>query len=298
MNARARIASVPPVAEVHDDESRLELLRQLRGTLDDLAAGRLTHTLEPESDAERWQRVGNYSRRGEWAKSFADRVLAGIGLALASPVLLLIAIAIRLDSRGPAFFRQTRIGRGGRPFRFWKFRGMHVDARERFPELYEYRYGPEEVKELRFHPPLDPRVTRVGRFIRRTSLDELPQLWNVLRGDMSFVGPRPEVPRYVEQYTAGQKRVLALKPGITDLATLEFRNEEELLNTAADTEKFYIEHCLPRKIELNLAYAEKANVWEDIKIIFRTLWPLEAGRKRETMKAESKEQKAESGRGA
>jgi lipopolysaccharide/colanic/teichoic acid biosynthesis glycosyltransferase len=127
----------------------------------------------------------------------------------------------------------------------------------------------------------DPRVTRIGRFMRKTKLDELPQLWNVLRGDMSFVGPRPEVPRYVEKYTTEQKRVLALKPGITDLATLEFRNEEELLRTAADTEKFYLEYCVPRKIELNLAYAKTANVREDIKIIIRTLLPQGAGRKGE-----------------
>ncbi len=117
----------------------------------------------------------------------------------------------------------------------------------------------------------DPRITGIGRLLRKTKLDELPQLWNVLLGDMSFVGPRPELPRYVEKYTAEQKRVLALKPGITDVATLEFRNEEELLCTAAETEKFYLEYCVPRKIELNLAYAGKASVWEDIKIIFRTL---------------------------
>jgi lipopolysaccharide/colanic/teichoic acid biosynthesis glycosyltransferase len=102
-------------------------------------------------------------------------------------------------------------------------------------------------------------------------------LWNVLRGDMSFVGPRPEVPRYVARYTAEQRQVLALKPGITDLATLAFRNEEELLRNAADTEKFYLEYCVPRKIELNLAYARQANVWKDIKIIVRTLLPLKAG---------------------
>ena len=117
----------------------------------------------------------------------------------------------------------------------------------------------------------DARITRIGRFLRKAKLDELPQLWNVFVGDMSFVGPRPEVARYVEHYSAEQKRVLALKPGITDLATLEFRNEEELLSTAADTEQFYIKYCVPRKIELNLAYADTASVWEDLKIILRTL---------------------------
>jgi lipopolysaccharide/colanic/teichoic acid biosynthesis glycosyltransferase len=104
-------------------------------------------------------------------------------------------------------------------------------------------------------------------------LDELPQLWNVLRGDMSFVGPRPEVPRYVAQYTTEQRQVLALKPGITDLASLAFRNEEDLLRSAEDTEKFYLEYCIPRKIELNLAYARHANVWNDLIIILKTVFP-------------------------
>ena len=217
------------------------------------------------------------------SKRAFDLFFSIVGLLFLSPVFGLLAAAVKLSDGGPVFYRQQRVGQGGRLFAILKFRSMLVNAE---------KMGLSVTKEG------DPRVTRMGRLMRKSKLDELPQLWNVLRGDMSLVGPRPEVPHYVEQYTAGQKRVLALKPGITDLATLEFRNEEELLNTAADTEKFYIEHCLPRKIELNLAYAEKANAWEDIKIIFRTLWPLEAGRKREAMKAESKEQKAESGRGA
>lgn len=143
----------------------------------------------------------------------------------------------------------------------------------------------------------DPRITRVGRLLRKSKLDELPQLWNVFIGEMSFVGPRPEVPKYVEKYTLEQQKVLLLKPGITDLATLEFRNEEELLQSAAgkqkaasqnnrqnepqvagdlpksETEKFYVEYCIPRKIQLNLAYADGANLWEDTKIILRTLFP-------------------------
>jgi lipopolysaccharide/colanic/teichoic acid biosynthesis glycosyltransferase len=189
-----------------------------------------------------------------------------VGLLFLSPVFGLLAVAVKLSDGGPVFYRQQRVGQGGLLFAILKFRSMVVNAEQ---------VGLSVTKEG------DPRVTRIGRFMRKTKLDELPQLWNVLRGDMSFVGPRPEVPRYVEKYTTEQKRVLALKPGITDLATLEFRNEEELLRTAADTEKFYLEYCVPRKIELNLAYAKTANVREDIKIIIRTLLPQGAGRKGE-----------------
>jgi len=117
----------------------------------------------------------------------------------------------------------------------------------------------------------DPRITRVGRFMRKTKLDELPQLWNVLVGEMSFVGPRPEVPVYVERYTDYQRRVLELKPGITDPAALEFRNEEELLKAAADTEKCYLEECVPRKIDLSLAYSQRATFWTDVDVIVRTV---------------------------
>jgi lipopolysaccharide/colanic/teichoic acid biosynthesis glycosyltransferase len=117
----------------------------------------------------------------------------------------------------------------------------------------------------------DPRITRIGRLLRKAKLDELPQLWNVLVGEMSFVGPRPEVPRYVELYSTQQREILCLKPGITDLASLIFRNEEELLNSVTDVEKFYIEYCLPRKIELNRQYAAQASLFRDIAIIIRTI---------------------------
>ena len=203
---------------------------------------------------------------------------AALGLLALSPLLLLLAIAVKLSSRGPVLFRQQRIGQGGRPFYIVKFRSMVENA---------------EVLGLGVTRDGDPRITATGRFLRKTKLDELPQLWNVLAGDMSFVGPRPEVPRYVERYTAEQKRVLTLKPGITDLATLEFRNEEELLkgemlkaemlkaeigkaesgNAEGGVEEFYTKYCVPRKIELNLAYAARANLWEDVKIILRTVFP-------------------------
>ncbi len=190
------------------------------------------------------------------SKRAFDLFFSAAGLLVLGPWLLLVALAVKLTSPGPVLFRQVRIGKAGRPFEIIKFRSMVVNADKL--GLGVTRDG-------------DPRITAPGRLLRKCKIDELPQLWNVLVGEMSFVGPRPEVPRYVERYTDEQKAVLALKPGITDLASLQFRNEEALLRTAVDTEKFYVEYCLPRKIELNLAYAKTASVWEDTKIIVQTL---------------------------
>jgi lipopolysaccharide/colanic/teichoic acid biosynthesis glycosyltransferase len=189
-------------------------------------------------------------------KRLFDIICAGGGLVIVSPALLLIAILVKLSDHGPILFKQQRVGGGGRLFWILKFRTMVANAE---------RLGLSVTKAG------DPRITRLGRFLRKSKLDELPQLWNVWRGDMSFVGPRPEVPGYVAKYSKQQKRVLRLKPGITDLATLEFRNEEELLQTAPDPERFYLDYCIPRKIELNLAYAENASLWKDIRIILQTL---------------------------
>ena len=191
-------------------------------------------------------------------KRIFDVFFSVAGLLFLTPFFLLLAILIKLSDAGPVFFRQMRIGQWGKPFYILKFRTMVVNAE---------KMGLSVTKDG------DPRITRIGRIMRKTKLDELPQLWNVLRGDMSFVGPRPEVARYVEKYSTAQRQVLELKPGITDLASIEFRNEEELLLEAPDTEKFYLEHCVPRKIELNLAYARGANLWEDVKIILLTLFP-------------------------
>jgi lipopolysaccharide/colanic/teichoic acid biosynthesis glycosyltransferase len=322
--------------------------------------------------------------RAEEMKRLFDIVFAAVGLVVLSPLLLLVAVAVKVSSRGPVLFRQERIGQGGRAFYIVKFRSMVANAENAGPSIT---------------PEGDPRVTRIGRFLRKTKLDELPQLWNVLVGEMSFVGPRPEVPKYVSQYTPEQRRVLELKPGITDLATLEFRKEEEMLrrrtedggrcvgesedgrrrtarekaegrmqnaevgniedggrrtedgrqktdhgplttgprttdygprttdyggrcvggtedggrrtarekaegriqnaevgniedggrrtellaplstiNSQPSTissalEKYYLEYCVPRKIELNLEYAKRANVWQDVLIILRTLVP-------------------------
>lgn len=192
------------------------------------------------------------------AKRVYDLLFSTIGLLVLGLPLLAIAAVVKRSDNGPAFYKQQRVGRYGRLFWIWKFRTMVVNADQ---------LGPGVTKDG------DPRITRVGRFLRKTKLDELPQLWNVFRGDMSFVGPRPELPRYVERYTEAQREILRLKPGITDLATLQFRNEEDLLRKAPDVERFYLEHCVPRKIELNLIYARKAGVLADTWIILQTLFP-------------------------
>ncbi len=192
------------------------------------------------------------------AKRAFDLTFALLGLLVFLPLAVVVALAIKLDDGGPVLYSQTRVGRSGRPFRIRKFRTMVPEADKSGVSITQGE---------------DRRITRVGRFLRKTKLDELPQLWNVLIGEMSFVGPRPEVPRYVEQYTPEQRQILQLKPGITDMATLLFRNEETLLRGAADVEEFYLRYCVPRKIELNREYARRASLLQDIWIILQTLCP-------------------------
>lgn len=191
-------------------------------------------------------------------KRLFDITCAFLGLVVLMPFGILIAFIVKLGDWGPVLYRQRRVGQHGKPFDIVKFRTMVVGAE---------KLGPSVTREE------DPRITRIGRLLRKTKLDELPQLWNVLVGNMSFVGPRPEVPRYVERYTPEQRQLLNYKPGITDLATLVFRDEETLLRGATDVEEFYVKHCIPRKFRLNLQYAERANVVEDVFIILETLCP-------------------------
>jgi lipopolysaccharide/colanic/teichoic acid biosynthesis glycosyltransferase len=195
-------------------------------------------------------RVGRYSLLGERVKAASDRLLAAIGLVVIAPMLAVIALAVRLDSPGPAFFRQRRVGRNGHPFTFWKFRGMFVDARRRFPELYDYDYSAEELQSLRFHPDHDPRVTRAGRFLRRTSLDELPNLINVVLGDMSLVGPRPEIPEMLPHYGDAAEEVLRVRPGITSLAKLVGRDDITFQETLALDRRYVGERCLAMDLKL------------------------------------------------
>jgi len=189
------------------------------------------------------------------AKRLFDVVAAAIALVLLSPLMLVILVAIRIDSPGPALFRQVRVARGGRPFEMLKFRSMRADA------------GGALITTAR-----DSRITRVGAFARRSKLDELPQLFNVLKGDMSLVGPRPEVPRYVALYPPELRDlVLSVRPGITDEASIEFRNESELLGAAQDPEYCYITEILPRKLELYAEYARHHSLAGDLRIIARTV---------------------------
>jgi len=186
-----------------------------------------------------------------------DLLVSALALLVLAPLLLAIALAIRLDSRGPALFRQQRVGRHGVPFRIHKFRTMGVDAAERGPAL---TVG------------ADPRITRVGRLLRTRRLDELPQLIDVLKGDMSLVGPRPELPRYVERYPeALRTRVLAVRPGLTDPASIAFLDEAERLARAADPEREYVEVLLPAKLQAAADYAERASLGSDLRILLGTL---------------------------
>jgi lipopolysaccharide/colanic/teichoic acid biosynthesis glycosyltransferase len=189
-------------------------------------------------------------------KRVFDLLAALAGIVILSPVLAAIAIAIRLQSGAPALFRQERIGRAGAPFNIWKFRTMVADA--------ERRGGALTIGD-------DPRITRFGRLLRRAKLDELPQLANVLGGEMSLVGPRPEVARYVAMYTQSQRRVLDLVPGITDPASIQYRDEASVLARSADPERTYVEQIMPDKIRLNLEYAEHATMRSDVALILRTL---------------------------
>jgi lipopolysaccharide/colanic/teichoic acid biosynthesis glycosyltransferase len=191
------------------------------------------------------------------AKRLFDLLAAAVGLVLLAPLMLVVALWIKLDSNGPVFFRQQRVGRFGALFRIHKFRTMVVDA----PALG----GPITVGA-------DPRITRAGRALRATKLDELPQLLDVLAGTMSVVGPRPEVPRFVALWPAVLRdKVLSVRPGITDRASIEFRNEGALLAAAADPEREYAEVVLPTKLRLAAEYVDHASLGHDLGLIARTL---------------------------
>lgn len=186
-----------------------------------------------------------------------DIVASGLGLVVLSPLFLILAIWIKLDSKGPVFYRQVRVGYKNKDFRIFKFRSMRVGADK------------GSLVTIGGH---DPRVTRSGYFIRKFKFDELPQLINVFLGDMSLVGPRPEVRHYVDYWTPEQMHVLDVRPGITDPASIKFRNENELMEQAEDPEKYYIEVIMQEKIKLYLEYVEKHSFLYDIGLIFKTFW--------------------------
>ena len=186
---------------------------------------------------------------------FFDILLSVIGLLLFTPLLILIYLIIRCGSRGPGFYKQNRIGKGGVPFRLIKFRTMRIGS---------------DKGRLITVGGRDTRITKVGYYLRKYKLDELPQLWNVLKGDMSLVGPRPEVEKYVRLYTPEQLVVLNIRPGITDYASIAFSNENEILGKAENPERMYIEEIMPQKINYNLKYINNPSLKEYFKIIFLT----------------------------
>lgn len=190
-------------------------------------------------------------------KRLFDIFFSILGLVVLSPLFLVVAVWIKLDSRGPVFYRQVRVGRHNRDFRIFKFRSMRVGS---------------DKGSLVTIGGRDPRITRSGYIIRKLKLDELPQLINVLKGDMSFVGPRPEVRHYVDYWTEEQMVVLSVRPGITDPASIKFRNENELMATAENPEEYYINEIMQEKLKLYIEYVNHHSLLTDIGLIFKTLW--------------------------
>lgn len=189
-------------------------------------------------------------------KRIFDIICSGIGIIILSPILLIISILIKKGSDGPVFFKQIRVGEKGKEFEILKFRTMVVDAEKLGRQITVGK---------------DNRITKIGAFLRKYKLDELPQLINVFKGDMSLVGPRPEVPRYVKLYNEEQGKVLDVKPGITDLASIRYRDENDLLGKAEDPDDMYINTIMPDKLALNMEYINKSNIFFDIYIILQTI---------------------------
>jgi lipopolysaccharide/colanic/teichoic acid biosynthesis glycosyltransferase len=191
-------------------------------------------------------------------KRLFDVVVSGLSIVVLAPLLFAVAAAVRISSPGPVIFAQRRVGRNFHPFQIYKFRTMYVDAPARGGQL---TVGTS-----------DPRITPVGRFLRGTKLDELPQLWNVLQGDMSLVGPRPEVPKYVEMFRGDYAEILRVRPGITDPASLKYRREADQLASAGDPEAEYVERILPDKIAISKHYLRTSSLLADAGILLRTLF--------------------------
>ena len=188
-----------------------------------------------------------------------DLVFSILGIVLLSPLLIAISLLIKVDSKGPVLYLQQRVGKKNHDFYIFKFRSMRPNS---------------DKKGLLTVGKKDSRITRSGYLLRKYKLDELPQLFNVLKGDMSFVGPRPEVRKYVSMYNKEQLKVLSIKPGITDYASIKYSNENDLLAAASDPEKFYIENIFPEKIKLNLAYINDHSILKDVKIILKTIFKI------------------------
>ena len=195
-------------------------------------------------------------------KRFIDIILAGIGVLVLVPVFIIITIFIKLGSKGSVFYRQKRVGKNGNEFLIWKFRTMSLDA---------------DKKGLLTIGGRDPRITEVGYYLRKYKLDELPQLFNVIAGEMSLVGPRPEVKKYTDLYDDRQRVVLSVKPGITDWASIKYSNENEILAQYDDPEQAYVEKVMPEKLELNLQYISQQSLQTDFIILWKTIQKIFTG---------------------
>lgn len=204
---------------------------------------------DEEADIRGLAQAGGERSLYDVVKRALDLLVAIPALVLALPIIVLIGVAIRIDSPGPIVFRQQRVGRNGVPFRFYKFRTMYVDARERFPHLYRYQYDQETIRTMKFKLIDDPRLTRLGRYLRKTSLDELPNLLNVITGDVSLVGPRPEIPEMLPYYEGWQLAKFSVKPGVTGLAQISGRG----LLSFQDTIAADVEYVAGRGIGLDLS---------------------------------------------
>lgn len=220
----------------------------------------MTYSTLPESMkneyTQKYWDILNRRRVTLCCKRIFDVVASALILLILSPLLLLLALAVKLDSRGPVFYRQVRVGRFGRDFRIYKFRTMVQNADQIGPALTVGK---------------DPRITRVGKLIRKCRLDEFSQLLNVLGGSMSLVGPRPEVRRYVDCYTPEYLATLLIRPGITAPSSIAFKDEDKVLKSAEDSDRVYVEKILPPKMRFNLDYLKDISFWGDIKILFQTL---------------------------
>jgi len=192
-------------------------------------------------------------------KRVFDFILSIIGITLLSPFYLIVSICILLDSKGGILYKQERVGLKGQIFKVFKFRTMRPDS---------FSKGALTVGSR------DPRITNIGYYLRKYKLDELPQLFNVLLGDMSFVGPRPEVKKYTDLYTNEQRKVLSVRPGITDYASIKFRNENDLLSESDHPEQLYIDEIMPEKLDLNMKYINDNGIFKDVKIIFATFYTI------------------------
>lgn len=189
-------------------------------------------------------------------KRIFDFLVSLLGIVILSPIFIIVSIAIKIDSRGSILFLQKRVGKDGKEFNIYKFRTMVTDAEKLGKQITIGN---------------DSRITKVGAFLRKFKIDELPQLFNVLLGDMSLVGPRPEVPKYVALYNNEQKKVLSIRPGITDMASLRYKDENDILGKVDNPEEYYINVIMKDKLSLNLEYIEKSNVFFDIYLIVKTI---------------------------